>query len=140
MTTNEQTIIALNIALFLQLSGMIFALIIDPYIGKRNKNIMLISAVLAMSLIIQQYAETYFHENSMTLTRMIAAVYGYSVRPAIICMFMQLFDRNKKNMDTCCDKRSNLFHRVFLRYRVQIQQRPRTGILCVGRSVSAVTS
>ncbi len=47
MTLNEQTFIALNIALFLQLFGLVFALIIDPYITKHNKHIMLISAAIS---------------------------------------------------------------------------------------------
>ena len=95
MNTSGQTLVALNIALCLQLFGTVFALIIDQYIGKYNKRIMLISVLLVLTLVIQQQAGAYFDRNVIISGRTAAAVYGYSIRPVIICMFMQLFGRIK---------------------------------------------
>ena len=96
MTISEQTLIALNVSLILQLLGLVIALVIDPYINARNKRIMLISVGLIMSLVIQQQAQTFFQENAITVGRTLMSVYGYCVRPLIICMFMQLFGRTRK--------------------------------------------
>lgn len=95
MNTSGQTLVALNIALCLQLFGTVFALIIDQYIGRYNKRIMLISVLLVLTLVIQQQAGAYFDRNVIISGRTAAAVYGYSIRPVIICMFMQLFGRIK---------------------------------------------
>lgn len=96
MTIAVQTVIALDIALLLQLFGMIFALIIDPYISKRDKRIILISAVLVLTLVLQQNIGAYLQESSMTVVKIVTAVYGYSIRPAIICMFILLFGKIRK--------------------------------------------
>ena len=96
MTIAVQTVIALDIALLIQLFGMIFALIIDPYISKHDKRIMLISAVLVLTLVLQQNIGAYLQESSMTVVKIVTAVYGYSIRPAIICMFILLFGKIRK--------------------------------------------
>ena len=55
-TVFEQTMTALNVALLVQLFGMIFALVMDPFINKRSKRIMMINTVLVLTLVIQQQA------------------------------------------------------------------------------------
>lgn len=91
MDSSQQIVVALNIALCLQLLGTIFALIIDQYISKDNKRIMLISVILVLTLVIQQQAGAYFEH--IIPARTVTSVYGYCIRPVIICLFMQLFGR-----------------------------------------------
>ena len=75
--SKEQLLTVLNTSLLLQLAGMIYALISDHYINKRQKNILLISAVCVLTLVIQQNLESYFEEQVMLAARMAASVYGY---------------------------------------------------------------
>ena len=93
--TKEQLLILLIVSLFLQLAGMVYVLISDRYISKRQKNILLINSVFILTLIIQQLAESWFEAHSMILERTAASVYGYCVRVVILCMLIQLFSRSK---------------------------------------------
>ena len=95
-TVFEQTMTALNVALLVQLSGMIFALVMDPFINKRSKRIMMINTVLVLTLVIQQQAGAYFDENNMIAARIVSGVYGYSIRPVIISLFIKIFTESKK--------------------------------------------
>ena len=87
---------ALNVALLVQLFGMIFALVMDPFINKRSKRIMMINTVLVLTLVIQQQAGAYFDENNMIAARIVSGVYGYSIRPVIISLFIKIFTESKK--------------------------------------------
>ena len=93
--TKEQLLIVLNTSLLLQLAGMVYVLISDHYINKRQKNILLINAVCVLTLVIQQNLESYFEEQAMLAARMAASVYGYCIRVVILCMIIQLFSRSK---------------------------------------------
>ncbi len=95
-TVFEQTMAALNVALLVQLFGMIFALVMDPFINKRSKRIMMINTVLVLTLVIQQQAGAYFDENNMIAARIVSGVYGYSIRPVIISLFIKIFTESKK--------------------------------------------
>ena len=93
--TKEQLLTVLNTSLFLQLAGMVYVLISDRYISKRQKNILLINSAFVLTLVIQQLAESWFEAQAMIEARMAASVYGYCVRVVILCMLIQLFSRSK---------------------------------------------
>ena len=93
--TQDQLLIVLNTSLLLQLAGMVYALISDRYIRKRQKNILLINSVFLLTLILQQLAESYFEAQVMIAERTAASIYGYCIRVVILCMLIQLFSRSK---------------------------------------------
>ncbi|MBQ9384685.1 MAG: histidine kinase, partial [Ruminiclostridium sp.] len=95
-TVFEQTMTALNVALFVQLFGMIFALVMDPFINKRSKRIMMINTVLVLTLVIQQQAGAYFDDNNMIAAMIVSGIYGYSIRPVIISLFIKIFTKSRK--------------------------------------------
>ena len=83
-------------AVFLQLIGLTFAAIIDPYINKKHRLVILINCALTLVLIIQNYLDYSFSlDNSKYFGRIIVGIVGYSVRPIIIVMWLYLIRRNQ---------------------------------------------
>ena len=80
----------------LQMVGLFLAVLIDPYIKKRDRRIMLAITCLVFSLVVQNYADYISDQMGMDLLRTIASVWGYSVRPVILLLFISLLN-NKKN-------------------------------------------
>ncbi len=75
----------------LQIIGLSFAVIIDPYIGKKRRRIMLFIAALCLTLIAQNvwdYVLTVGHPRKMLRT--MVTIYGYSVRPVILILFLYI--------------------------------------------------
>ena len=84
------------ISVFLQLIGLTFAAIIDPYISKKHRTVILINCFLTLVLIIQNYLECSFGlTESMYFQRLIVSIIGYSVRPVIVVMWLYLMRRNQ---------------------------------------------
>lgn len=82
-------LLAMLIPLLLQLAGMTFAVLVDSYISKQHKRAMLVIAVLVLSLIAQNYVENLLAAGEpRVLLRTIMAIYGYSVRPVILVLFL----------------------------------------------------
>ena len=82
--------------IMLQIVGLFLAVLIDPYIKKRDRRIMLAITCLVFSLVVQNYADYISDQMGMDLLRTIASVWGYSVRPVILLLFISLLN-NKKN-------------------------------------------
>ena len=85
---NISTLAVLFLLLFLLL-GLGFAVVIDPYIQRRQRLIMLIIAALSLSLIGQNLGENELlvHHSNLALKNILSA-YGYSVRPVILILFL----------------------------------------------------
>ncbi|MBE7004041.1 MAG: hypothetical protein E7425_07120 [Ruminococcaceae bacterium] len=96
LSAESHTIVVANIALFLQLAGLLFALRIDPYIGKRHKRLILFSVFLVASIVIVEQANDMFRESGMVLARTAASVYQYTARPIVIILFMQIIKSDWK--------------------------------------------
>ena len=76
----------------LLLTGLLIAAGIDPYIRKRQRRTMLIICALVFSLIAQNYLDYLLTAGKpRVLIRISADVYGYSVRPAILLLFLYIF-------------------------------------------------
>lgn len=87
--------IALVTLLFL-LSGLLFTVLIDPYIQRRQRFVMIIIVVLCFTLIAQNIIEVKCGPGTgQWLLRTITAVYGYSVRPLFLVLFMCIVRDNK---------------------------------------------
>ena len=67
---------------------------LDNYLDKRQKRFMYIITVLVLTLVIQNYMDTWlYHHGSLTVLRTINSIYGYAVRPAILAMFLHISAR-----------------------------------------------
>jgi len=80
----------------LQIVCLFLAVLIDPYIKKRDRRIMLAITGLVFSLVVQNCADYISDQLEMDTLRTIATVWGYSVRPVILLLFISLLN-NKKN-------------------------------------------
>ncbi len=61
----SQPMSVLCAALFLQLAGLLFALLVDPYISKRHKKIMLLNVLLVTCLAIVDLLGVVFEAKSI---------------------------------------------------------------------------
>lgn len=80
---------AILISLFLQVIGLVLALVIDPYIKKQERALMLLISALILTHIFQNVGDYVLTEYfCMTYLRTIVAIYGYCIRPLIILLFI----------------------------------------------------
>ena len=88
MTMNISTLAVLFPLLFLLL-GLWFTVMIDPYLQRRQRLIMLIIAALSLSLVGQNLWENALFVNRSHLAlKYFLSAYGYSVRPVILILFL----------------------------------------------------
>ena len=81
----------LVMTLLLQLIGLGFAVVVDPYIQKKQKRSMLIIIVLVISLIFQNLLGYWLDDRGNSpLMRTVVGIYGYTVRPAILGVFFYI--------------------------------------------------
>ena len=92
-----QMIGKLELALLLQLIGLAVVVTADSYLQKKQKRILLLIVVLALSLVAQDswsaLLETGSHNVRM---RSAAEIYGYSIRPVILVLYLKTLDMNRK--------------------------------------------
>ena len=89
--------LAMLLPLLLQLLGLIFAVLVDSYISRKYKRIMLIIAFLVISLVAQNYLENLLTAGEpMRFLRTLVAIYGYVVRPIILVLFLYIVSPNRK--------------------------------------------
>ena len=71
---------------------------LDRFVDKKRKIIYMVLVVLVITLIMQNYTEYYLIEYVVNIrARTFASVYGYSVRPVIIALFIYLTSPSKKH-------------------------------------------
>lgn len=84
--------------LVLQLIGLMFAVLIDPYIGGGRRWMMLRIALADLGLVVQNVADFYLDAYDMfPYGRMLAGIFGYCLRPLIIVLFMHIVNDEKKH-------------------------------------------
>lgn len=87
----------LIIALLLQLIGLAFSVMVDAYLRRGQKFVMLTIVFLTIILIGQNIADYLIEINgAIPYIRTIIAIIGYSVRPMIAMMFFYVIDSNVK--------------------------------------------
>lgn len=75
---------------------LFFAVRLDNYLDKRQKRVMYIITILVLTLVIQNYLDTWlYHHANLAVLRTIISIYGYSVRPAILAMFLYIIRPGK---------------------------------------------
>lgn len=97
-----QTQLALNIALLLQLVGLMFAVLSDPYIRKKHRRILLMAITAVCTLVVQNQLEKNligtqsggYALSDAALT--LIAVYGYCIRPVVIVLFMRIISEDRR--------------------------------------------
>ena len=98
MTVNINTLAELA-PLLLLLAGLGFAVWADPYIGRERRRAMLLIVVLNFSLIAQnvmEYRCAVSPPNGMLRT--LLSIYGYSVRPVILILFLCIVKEKKEKL------------------------------------------
>lgn len=83
----------------LLLAGLLIAVGIDPYIQKRQKRIMLIICALVFSLIAQNELDHLLTiGRPMVMLRRVVDIYGYSIRPVILLLFLYIVSHRKNHV------------------------------------------
>ena len=90
MTINIGTL-AVLFSLLLLLSGLTFTVVIDPYIRREHRRIMLIIVVLCLALIVQNLWENKLSFGpAQPVFRTILAILGYIIRPVFLILFLYI--------------------------------------------------
>ncbi len=85
------------VPVLLQVFILIFVVIADPYIMKKQKRIMMIITILVICLIFDNLLSDYLSTSrSTTYLRTIESIFGYSIRPVIIVLFFYIVNPQKK--------------------------------------------
>ena len=84
-------VLAVLFPLLFLLFGLGFTVVIDPYIKREHRRIMLIIVVLSLSLIAQNYWENalFITHTNLALKNALSA-YGYSIRPVFLVLFLYI--------------------------------------------------
>ena len=95
--------LAALLPLLIQLVGLVFAALVDSYLDKRQKQVMFIVAALTFALVVENYLEYLFEMRvSLWRPRLIAAICGYAIRPAILALFCHIVSPRKKHWQAWC--------------------------------------
>ena len=80
----------------LLLIGLFIAVGSDAYLQKRHKRTMLVICTLVFSLIAQNLMDHLLTIGEpMIMLRRVVDIYGYSIRPVILLLFLSIISRNK---------------------------------------------
>ena len=89
--------------LLVLLAGLSFMVLNDRYIHRSHRRIMLIIAALDFSLIVQNVLGCFLDlDGTQPFLRTINGIYGYSVRPLILVMFLYLTNKQRKYRAVWC--------------------------------------
>ena len=90
-------VMLLNIALIVQLVGLLIAVLTDPYVGIRKKRLFLFIILCVSVLLAQNQLSHYFALQSSTrFYRLLMSILGYILRPIIIFLFIAIMNEGKR--------------------------------------------
>ncbi len=99
MTKDTVDGILLLLSLIIPLIGVFIFCFLDRFVDKKRKAIYILLVFLVISQVVQNYLEYFLTEYYTAVTaRLFVSVYGYSVRPVIIALFIHLVSPNKKHI------------------------------------------
>ena len=91
MAADTVTEFIVYLPIFLILLGLIFTILVDPYIGKTNRRIMLLIIALTICAALQNGLEFLMKEQIVDpAARTWNSIFGYSVRPVILLLFLYI--------------------------------------------------
>ena len=89
--------VMMALPLMLQLIGLTYSVLIDPYILKKRRNILLLNVVLMVSLIATDLVSTLLVVAvNRPLQRTLVSIFGYVVRPLVILLFCYIVSPDKR--------------------------------------------
>ena len=98
MTQEIRITATIIIPLVLQLTGLLFAVSVDPYIYRKQRRVMIIIVLVIASLVAQNILDETLRDNSGEwITWTLVSIYGYSIRPVILVFFFYIIDRERKH-------------------------------------------
>ncbi len=81
------------VPLLLQLAGLVFVVLLDPYVARTQRIIMLLISFLSLCLIAQNYVGFLFDlDGTMPHARIVTGIIGYCLRPLILVLFFFIID------------------------------------------------
>lgn len=90
---------ALLIPMFFLLAGLAITVWFDPYISRKHRMILLAIVALSISLIAQNLLEDHIAaESPQWFWRTTLAIYGYTVRPVLLILFLYIIQPEKKHL------------------------------------------
>ena len=90
--------IIIFLSLIIPMLGVFLFCLLDRFVDKKRKNIYILLVVCVISLIFQNFIEYYLIEYKVSITaRTFVSVYGYTIRPVIISLFITLVAPEKKH-------------------------------------------
>lgn len=95
MSTNMQLLGKLELALLLQLIGLVIVVIADSYLQKKQKRILLLIALLAFSLLVRDRWDSILAERPDRLVRTLLGIYGYGIQPVILVLYLKTLEMNR---------------------------------------------
>ena len=99
MTADTFNGIILFLSLIIPLVGVFIFGITDRFVDKRRKGIYITLVILVVTLIIQNFVEYHLIENVKNVPlRTFVSVYGYTVRPTIVALFIYLVSPTRKHI------------------------------------------
>ena len=102
MSTNLQLLGKLELALLLQLIGLVIVVIADSYLQKKQKRILLLIALLAFSLLVRDRWDSVLTERPDRLLRTLLGIYGYGIRPVILVLYLKTLEMNRSRKLLWC--------------------------------------
>ena len=90
--------IIIFLSLIIPMLGVFLFCLLDRFVDKKRKNIYILLVVCVISLIFQNFIEYYLIEYKVSITaRTFISVFGYTIRPVIIGLFITLVAPEKKH-------------------------------------------
>ena len=96
MKTEIEMLGKLELALLLQLIALVIVVTADTYLQKKQKKILLLIVVLTFSLVAQDRWTSLSEGRPDGLMMTLAEIYGCSIRPVILVLFLYTLDMNRK--------------------------------------------
>ena len=86
------------IPLALQLLGLVLVVLLDPYIGKKQRRLLLLNAALIASLVAENIiSDRFVLYGDVPPWRTLLAIYAYAIRPLVLLLFCCLVAPDKKH-------------------------------------------
>ena len=95
----DQLTISINVALFLQMIGLLFAIIADRYLSKGQKKLLLTVDLILSALVIQNQLQSFPDMLSFVpykFQQIFISICGYILRPVVIMLFIRLLDSENR--------------------------------------------
>ena len=96
MKTEIEMLGKLELALLLQLIMLVIVVTADTYLQKKQKKTLLLIILLAFSLVVQDRWTSLSEGRPDGLMMTLAEIYGCSIRPVILVLFLYTLDMNRK--------------------------------------------